>query len=302
MITEMFLKIFDRDPTVKRHLLKTISWRIIGTIDTVLLGWFITGQINTGAKIGGMELITKMLLYFFHERTWHKISFGLPSRMNKAEKIKQANAPNLFAQHDKIGRSQREELNGNKAFTIWLTGLSGSGKSSIATELDTVFFKNELRSYVLDGDNTRLGINSDLTFSKEDRSENIRRVAEICKLFNEAGIITIAAFISPFEGDRLKAKNIIGSNSFIEVFVDASLEVCKARDLKGLYKLAEQGKIKDFTGINSPYEKPIAPNIHIVTDKEPLQICIDKVLSCLVLNNLVSQNAQNEQQSSKIHS
>ncbi len=289
MITEIFFKIFDRDPTVKRHLLKTISWRIIGTIDTVFLGWFITGQINTGAKIGGMELITKMLLYFFHERTWHKISFGLPSRMNKAKKIKQANAPNLFVQHNKIGRLQRENLNGNKAFTIWLTGLSGSGKSSIATELDSVFFNNGLRSYVLDGDNTRIGINNDLTFSKEDRSENIRRVAEICKLFNEAGIITIAAFISPFEEDRINAKKIIGRESFIEVFADASLEVCKTRDVKGLYKLAEQGKIKDFTGVDSPYEKPPSPHIHLATDTDTVQNSINHILHFLGQNHLASQ-------------
>ena len=289
MITDIFLKTLNKDPTVKRHLLKTVSWRIIGSIDTVLLGWFITGEINIGAKIGGLELFTKMLLYFFHERAWHRISFGIPSRVKRAERVQRENAQNLFAQHDKIRRLQREGLNGNKSFTIWLTGLSGSGKSSIATELDTIFFNSELRSYVLDGDNTRLGINNDLTFSKEDRSENIRRVAEICRLFNEAGIITIAAFISPFEEDRVKAKNIIGANSFIEVFADASLEVCKTRDIKGLYKLAEQGKIKDFTGIDSPYEKPTSPEIHLLTDIEQLPQSTDKVLKFLEQNKLISE-------------
>ncbi len=289
MIADLILSRLDKDPTVKRHLLKTVSWRVVGSIDTVLLGWFITGQINTGAKIGGLELITKMLLYFFHERVWHKISFGLPSRFKKAEKVKAENAGNLFRQHSKITRQVREELNGNKAFTIWLTGLSASGKSTIAEELDSWLFGIGLRAYVVDGDNTRLGINSDLSFSKEDRAENIRRVAEICKLFNEAGTIVIASFISPFEEDRARAKTIIGDDLFIETFVDASLETCKERDVKGLYKLAEQGKIKNFTGIDSPYEPPFAPAIHLHSDSTSLSACVGQVKNYLTKKGIVSE-------------
>ena len=288
MITDVFLKIFKKDPTVKRHLLKTVSWRIVGSLDTVLLGWFITGQLHIGAKIGGAELLTKMLLYFFHERAWHKIKFGIPSRINQAQKIKRDNASNLFLQSSKISRQQKEELNGNKSFTIWLTGFSASGKSTIAAELDSWFYNNGLRSYVIDGDNTRLGINSDLSFSKEDRGENIRRVAEICRLFNDAGCIVIASFISPFEEDRMMAKDIIGAESFIETFVDASIETCKARDVKGLYKLAEEGKIKNFTGISSPYEKPVLPSIHIHTDREPLDNSVGKIINYLSVQNIVS--------------
>ena len=287
LITDIFLKLFEKDPTVKRHLLKTVSWRIVGSIDTVLLGWLVTGQINTGAKIGGLELITKMLLYFFHERAWHRVHFGIPTRSNRAEKVKKENASNLFLQSSKISRQQREELNENRSFTIWLTGLSASGKSSIAAELDGWLFSNGLRSYVIDGDNTRLGINSDLSFSKEDRGENIRRVAEICKLFNEAGTIVIASFISPFEEDRAMARNIIGRDSFVETFVDASLETCKARDVKGLYRLAEEGKIKNFTGIDSPYERPVSPAIHLHTDTESVNNCVGHIIRYLTLKNMV---------------
>jgi adenylylsulfate kinase len=288
MVADALLKILTKDPTIKRHLLKTVSWRLVGSIDTVLLGWFITGEINTGAKIGGLELITKMLLYFFHERAWHRIKFGIPTKSNTAEKIKKENAANLFQQKSQVTRLQREELNENRSFTIWLTGLSASGKSSIAAELDSWFFSGGFRSYVIDGDNTRLGINSDLSFSKEDRSENIRRVGEICRLFNEAGSIVIASFISPFEEDRIKAKAIIGIDSFVEVFVDASLETCKARDVKGLYRLAEEGKMKNFTGINSPYEKPANPVVHLKTDTFSVNDCVIEVLRYLSEHQLIS--------------
>ncbi len=288
MIADALLKIFEKDPTVKRHLLKTVSWRIVGSIDTVLLGWFITGQLHIGAKIGGLELITKMVLYFVHERTWHRINFGIPTRSSRAKMVKQENSSTLFRHSSTISREQREDLNSNQSFTIWLTGLSASGKSTIAAELDSWFFRNGLRSYVLDGDNTRLGINSDLSFSKEDRSENIRRVAEICKLFNEAGTIVIASFISPFEEDREMAKNIIGPNSFIETFVDASINTCKTRDIKGLYKLAEEGKIKDFTGVSSPYERPTSPAVHIHSDMESVNSCVRKIIKHLSAQNIVS--------------
>jgi len=287
MIIDFFLNLIKKDPTVKRHLVKTLSWRIIGTIDTVLLGWLVTGQISLGAKIGGLELFTKMLLYFMHERVWHRMKFGIPTRIFKAENVRKANAAALFLQGSKVSRKQREELNGNGAFTIWFTGLSGSGKSSIAAEMDSWFFNNGLRAYVLDGDNTRLGINSDLTFSNEDRTENIRRVAEICKLFNESGIIVIASFISPFGEDRKMAERIIGPHYFIETFADASLQTCKDRDIKGLYLLAEQGKIKNFTGISSPYEKPLSPQIHLHTDTDSLNTCTQKLIDYLIAENRV---------------
>lgn len=278
---DILLRKIKNDPTIKRHLLKSISWRVIGSIDTVVLGWLITGKLTSGLKIGSLEIITKLLLYFIHERVWHGIKFGLLTRVKRAEQVKRENAGNLFAQTMKIGKNEREALNKHKAFTIWLTGLPASGKSSIARELDVRLFNMGYRSYCLDGDNTRIGINSDLGFSGEDRSENIRRVAEIAKLFNEAGIITIASFISPFENDRMQAKQIIGPPNFVETYVDADIEVCKKRDKKGLYRLAAQGKLKNFTGISSPYEKPVSADIHIDSGSMMVEECADMVLQSL---------------------
>jgi adenylylsulfate kinase len=158
--------------------------------------------------------------------------------------------------HDfKISKSDREKIKNQKSCTIWMSGLSGSGKSTIANLLETILNEQGYHTYTLDGDNTRLGLNKGLGFSEEDRIENIRRVAEVCKLMNEAGLIVICSFISPFEKNRTQAKEIIGEN-FIEVFIDADLETCEMRDPKGLYKKARAGEIKDFTGISSPFESP----------------------------------------------
>jgi len=190
-------------------------------------------------------------------------------------------AKNLFEQPSKVSRTQREALNNNRAFTLWFTGLSSSGKSTIAAELEARLFAMGYRAYILDGDNTRLGINSDLSFSAKDRTENIRRVAQISKLFNDAGIIVIASFISPFTNDRQNARSIVGEESFIEVFIDSSLEVCKMRDPKGLYKQALAGKIKDFTGIGSPYEAPASPDIHLHTDTASADECVKTIIDWL---------------------
>jgi len=282
MVIDLLLRKLEQDPTVKRHLLKTLSWRLLGSIDTFFLGWIITGTFRIGLQIGGLEVITKMVLYFVHERLWHKIRFGLPGRVTKADAVKKAHRQHLFRQRVAINRQQREALNNSPSFTIWLTGLSASGKSTIASALDEWLFNAGYRSYVIDGDNTRLGINSDLSFSKEDRSENIRRVAEICKLFNDAGVIVIASFISPFANDREQAKQVIGIDSMIEVFVHASVETCKSRDKKGLYKLAEEGKIKDFTGVNSPYEIPQSPDIRISTEHTTVDDCVKQIIAILV--------------------
>lgn len=162
---------------------------------------------------------------------------------------------NIVKHSFKISKSDREKIKNQKALTIWMSGLSGSGKSTIANQLET--FLNELgyHTYILDGDNTRLGLNKGLGFSEEDRVENIRRVAEVCKLMNDAGLIVICSFISPFEKNRTQARDIIGDN-FIEVFIDTDLQTCEMRDPKGLYKKARAGEIKDFTGISSPFETP----------------------------------------------
>ncbi len=162
---------------------------------------------------------------------------------------------NIFAHNFKITKEEREKIKNQKSYTIWMSGLSGSGKSTIANNLEHSLNGLGYHTYILDGDNTRLGLNKGLGFTEEDRIENIRRVAEVCKLMNDAGLIVICSFISPFEKNREQAKEIIGEN-FIEVFIDASLETCEERDPKGLYKKARTGEIKDFTGISSPFEFP----------------------------------------------
>jgi len=159
-------------------------------------------------------------------------------------------------QHNfKISKVDREKIKNQKSCTIWMSGLSGSGKSTIANQLETILNEQGYHTYTLDGDNTRLGLNKGLGFSEEDRIENIRRVAEVAKILNDAGLVVICSFISPFEKNRTQAKEIIGEN-FIEVFIDADLETCEIRDPKGLYKKARTGEIKDFTGISSPFESP----------------------------------------------
>ena len=172
----------------------------------------------------------------------------------------------LKSQSYHIDRKDYENRNKHRGLALWLTGLSGSGKSTIANALHKKLFDAGMCSTVLDGDNTRIGINKDLGFSDEDRIENIRRVAEITKLFVQTGHIVITAFISPFEKNRIQAKEIISENDFLEVFVDSSIETCEKRDVKGLYKKARAGEIKDFTGISSPYEKPNNSDIYINTN------------------------------------
>jgi len=163
---------------------------------------------------------------------------------------------NIIAQEFKISQVDRERIKDQKSLTIWMSGLSGSGKSTIANNLEFTLNSQGYHTYILDGDNTRLGLNKGLGFSEEDRVENIRRVAEVCKLMNDAGLIVICSFISPFEKNRTQAKEIIGVDKFIEVFIDTDLSTCESRDPKGLYKKARTGEIKDFTGISSPFEKP----------------------------------------------
>jgi adenylylsulfate kinase len=174
---------------------------------------------------------------------------------------------NLIEHKHRVTKEERQKLLKQKSAVIWLTGLSGSGKSTIANELAIKLQKEGKLAYILDGDNIRMGLNKDLGFSDNDRKENIRRIAEVAKLISDAGVIVITAFISPFREERNNAKTIIGENEFIEVYVDALLDVCESRDPKGLYKKARAGQIPMFTGIDSPYEKPLESNLEIRSDK-----------------------------------
>jgi adenylylsulfate kinase len=191
---------------------------------------------------------------------------------------------NLKSQSYQIRRSDYEKRNKHRGIALWFTGLSGSGKSTLANALHKKLFDEGMSSLVLDGDNTRLGINKDLTFSNEDRIENIRRVAEITKLFVQTGHVVITAFISPFKANRTGAKEIISNNDFVEVFIDSSIEKCEERDMKGLYRKARSGEIKDFTGISSPYEKPKNADITLNTNDSSINDSIE-----LLYNQLKSR-------------
>jgi adenylylsulfate kinase len=194
---------------------------------------------------------------------------------------------NLAAESFLVTREQKEALNRQKSFVIWLTGLSGAGKSTIARYLEVELYKTGIRTLILDGDNTRMSINRDLDFSFAGRQENIRRVAEMAKLLNEAGVVVITAFISPFEADRAQARTIIGEDCFIEVFVDTPLDLCMERDTKGLYQKAINGELSDFTGVSSPYETPDNPQISVLTkDKSPEESMM-QIVSWLVSNQYI---------------
>ena len=182
---------------------------------------------------------------------------------------------NLKAQYYKIKRSDFEKRNQHRGIVLWFVGLSGSGKSTIANGLQAKLFENGFNVIVLDGDNTRLGINKDLGFSEKDRNENIRRVAEISKLFVETGHIVINAFIYPFEFNRTQAREIISEKDFIEVYIESPISTCEKRDVKGLYRKARAGEINEFTGISSPFEIPQNPDIIVKTDEQTPDESID---------------------------
>lgn len=192
------------------------------------------------------------------------------------------NQNNLEFQPLSVSRENRNEKYGHKSLTVWFTGLSGSGKSTLTNMVSSKLFENNIITYNLDGDNTRLGINKDLGFSLSDRSENLRRVAEVSKLFVDGGIVVLTSFISPMEKDRFSAKEIIGLNDFVEVFVDCPLEICESRDVKGLYQKARNGVIKDFTGIDSPFEEPSNPDITVNTFKNTAKECSEKIFSYII--------------------
>ena len=188
-----------------------------------------------------------------------------------------------------ISKKSRNYQIGHKSKVIWFTGLSGSGKSTLAQELEKKFFKDNIRTCVLDGDNLRFGINKDLGFTDEDRIENIRRVAEISKLMVDTGVVVLTALISPFKADRSMARLLFSKSDFIEVFVNASLETVEKRDVKGLYKKARAGEIKGFTGIDAPYEEPLNPELIVETDKNDIEECAKIVVDYLIEEGIISK-------------
>ena len=175
-------------------------------------------------------------------------------------------ATNIVWHQGAVTRADREQLNGHKGATVWLTGLSGSGKSTIAVDLEKRLCERGVRAYILDGDNIRHGLNKNLGFSPEDRTENIRRIGEVAKLFTDSGTVTLTAFISPYRADRDQVRALMAPGDFVEVHVDCPVDVCEQRDVKGLYKKARAGEIKEFTGVSDPYEAPDHAEIVVETE------------------------------------
>lgn len=198
-------------------------------------------------------------------------------------------SPDVVWHHATVTRDRREQQNNHKSAVLWFTGLSGAGKSTLAHAVEEELHQMGCRTFVLDGDNVRHGLCGDLAFSEADRKENIRRVGEAAKLFVGAGVIVLTAFISPFREDRERVRKLIGDADFIEIFCHCPLEVCEERDVKGLYKKARQGLIKDFTGISSPYEAPDAAELAIDTAAKSLEECVAQVIEFLQRRGKLSQ-------------
>ncbi|QBA63866.1 adenylyl-sulfate kinase [Muriicola soli] len=188
---------------------------------------------------------------------------------------------NIVKHHFKVTPEDRRQRSGHNSFMVLFTGLSGSGKSTIANALEQKLQGLNINTFILDGDNMRSGINKDLSFSPEDRSENIRRIGEIGKLFVDAGVVILAAFVAPYEKDRILIRNIVGLDTFVEVFVNTSLEVCEERDVKGLYKKARKGEITNMTGISAPYEAPTDPAV-MITEKNTVEEAVELIFKAIL--------------------
>lgn len=196
---------------------------------------------------------------------------------------------NTVWHHATVTRNDRENLHKHKSAVLWFTGLSGSGKSTLSHAVEDRLHHMGISTFVLDGDNVRHGLCSDLGFSDSDRVENIRRVGEVAKLFSEAGVITLTAFISPFRKDRKLARKLMPHGDFLEIYCQCPLEVCEQRDVKGLYKKARSGEIPMFTGINSPYEEPDRADLIVNTDQQTLEQCVDVVIQLMRRRNVIAE-------------
>ena len=193
----------------------------------------------------------------------------------------QIKSPDTVWHHATVTRQRREQLNGHRSALIWTTGLSGSGKSTLCHAVEERLHRRGCRTFVFDGDNVRHGLCRDLGFSPGDRKENIRRIGEMTKLFIEAGVIVLTAFISPFRADRMRVRELVGEVDFMEIYCRCPLEICEQRDIKGTYRRARSGEVKEFTGISSPYEEPECPDLVLETGERALEECVDQVLTLL---------------------
>ena len=209
---------------------------------------------------------------------WQIGPFGLTSQVLNSVKDCMNHTRNLQRQDYSITRANRSKMLGQHPVVIWFTGLSGSGKSTLADRLEQELHKIGILTMLLDGDNIRHGLNKNVDFSEEGRRENIRRIGEVARLFNDAGVVVLTAFISPYRNDRDQVRALLPEHNFIEVFVDCPVETCEARDVKGLYQKARAGEIKDFTGINAPFEVPLSPEIIVKTAEQNIEECVKQLL------------------------
>jgi len=198
-------------------------------------------------------------------------------------------ATNIVWHEGAVTREDRERLNGHRGCTVWFTGLSGSGKSTIAVALEKALWDRGVRAYILDGDNIRHGLNKNLGFSPADRTENIRRIGEVAKLFTEAGTVVLTAFISPYRADRDQVRALMQPGDFVEVLVDCPLEVCEQRDVKGLYQKARAGQIPEFTGISAPYEPPLTPELVVKSGTQTVEQSVAQILTYLESKSLIGR-------------
>lgn len=194
---------------------------------------------------------------------------------------------NIYWHSATISRADREKLNGHKSAILWFTGLSGAGKSTLAHAVEDRLYQLGTRTYVLDGDNIRHGLCKDLGFSDADRTENIRRIGEVAKLFTDSGVMALTAFISPFRSDRDAVRELVEAGDFIEIYCKCDLDVCEQRDVKGLYKKARAGEIPEFTGINSPYEEPLKPEIVVDTGAQGIEESVEQVINTLIERKII---------------
>ncbi len=185
---------------------------------------------------------------------------------------------NVIPHNFSVDREMRSSIKGHGSFLLWFTGLSGSGKSTIANAVEKELVNRGIHTYILDGDNVRKGLNNNLSFSPEDRKENIRRIAEVANLMVDAGLVTLAAFVSPYKKDRENIKQILGADRYVEIFVNTPIEECERRDVKGLYAKARAGEIKDFTGVHAPYEAPVSPDVEIDTTQVSVAQAVETVV------------------------
>jgi adenylylsulfate kinase len=201
--------------------------------------------------------------------------------------VKDTTINHIVWHHATVTRERRGAQNGHRSLIIWFTGLSGSGKSTLAHAVEERLHQINCRTFVFDGDNVRHGLNKNLGFSREDRKENIRRIGEMCRLFVEAGVVALTAFISPYHEDREMVRRQVSDGDFIEIFCDCTLEICESRDVKGLYEKARNGEISYFTGISAPYECPVNPEMVIDTANNSIEECVEQIMDYLTKNKIL---------------